>query len=135
MEQAVLQLYTFLEEIYKSLLIFPFFRIINSGSRTDIPAFFNKWFYNRIEKGFVYSRNPFNNDIYRYNLNPKTIDVLCFCTKNPKPMLKDIDLLENYNQFWFVTITPYVKDIEVNVPSFKKVMKSFKKLADNLSPN
>ena len=50
-------------------------------------------------------------------------------------MLKDIDLLENYNQFWFVTITPYVKDIEVNVPSFKKVMKSFKKLADNLSPN
>ncbi len=109
--------------------------IINSGSRTDIPAFFNRWFYNRIEEGFVYSRNPFNNDIYKYSLNPKIIDVLCFCTKNPKPMLKDIDLLQDYNQFWFVTITPYGKDIEVNVPSFKKVMKSFRQLADNLSPD
>ncbi|MBQ3050671.1 MAG: DUF1848 family protein, partial [Clostridia bacterium] len=25
--------------------------IINSGNRTDIPAFFSEWFYNRIRAG------------------------------------------------------------------------------------
>ncbi|MBQ2635303.1 MAG: DUF1848 domain-containing protein [Methanobrevibacter sp.] len=106
--------------------------IINTGSRTDIPAFFSKWFLNRIGEGFVYSRNPFNNDIYRYELNPKIIDVLCFCTKNPRPMIKHLDEINDYNQFWFVTITPYGKDIELNVPNYKNVIKSFKELSEVL---
>lgn len=109
--------------------------IINTGSRTDIPAFFHKWFLNRIDEGFVCSRNPYNDDIYRYPLNPKIIDCLCFCTKNPKPLLKNIDSLDDYNQFWFVTITPYGNDIEVNVPNYKQVIKSFKKLSDTLGIN
>ena len=104
--------------------------IINTGSRTDIPAFFSKWFLNRISEGFVYSRNPFNNDIYRYELNPKITDVLCFCTKNPRPMIKHLDEINGYNQFWFVTITPYGRDIEVNVPDYRKVIKSFKELSE-----
>lgn len=106
--------------------------IINTGSRTDIPAFFSKWLLNRIHEGFVCTRNPYNDDIYRYPLDSKIIDCLCFCTKNPKPLLNSIDELNDFNQFWFVTITPYGKDIEVNVPSFKSVMKSFKELSETL---
>ncbi|MBQ6098537.1 MAG: DUF1848 family protein [Methanobrevibacter sp.] len=109
--------------------------IINTGSRTDIPAFFSKWLFNRIDEGFVCTRNPYNDDIYKYPLDSKIIDCLCFCTKNPKPMLKNIDLLDDYNQFWFVTITPYENDIEANVPNFKKVLKSFKELSDYLGVN
>ena len=108
--------------------------IINTGSRTDIPAFFSKWFLNRINEGFVYSRNPFNNDIYRYELNPKTVDVLCFCSKNPGPMIKHLDEINDYNQFWFVTITPYGKDIEPNVPDYRNVIKSFKELSEVSGP-
>jgi hypothetical protein len=109
--------------------------IINTGSRTDIPAFYSKWFLNRIDEGFVCTRNPYNDDIYRYPLDSKIIDCLCFCTKNPKPLFKNIDRLDDFNQFWFVTITPYGKDIEVNVPSFKKVIKSFKELSNHLGVN
>lgn len=109
--------------------------ILNSGTRTDIPAFFHKWYLNRINEGFVLSRNPFNQDIYRYNINPKTVDCLCFCSKNPKPLVRNLDKLDDYNQFWFVTITPYGKDIEVNVPDFKKVIKTFKELSDYLGSN
>ena len=109
--------------------------IINTGSRTDIPAFFHRWLLNRIDEGFVCTRNPYNDDIYRYPLDSKIIDCLCFCTKNPKPLLKNIDELDDFNQFWFVTITPYDKDIEVNVPDFKKVMKSFKELSEYLGIN
>ena len=34
--------------------------ILNTGSRTDIPAFYSEWFMNRIRAGFVMARNPFN---------------------------------------------------------------------------
>ncbi len=32
--------------------------IINTGQRTDIPAFYSEWFYRRIQEGYVYVRNP-----------------------------------------------------------------------------
>ena len=109
--------------------------IINTGTRTDIPAFFSKWFLNRIEEGFVLSKNPYNNQIYKYNFNPDTVDCLCFCSKNPKPLVRNLDKLSDYKQFWFTTINPYDKDIEVNVPSYKKVMKTFEELSETLGRN
>ncbi len=109
--------------------------IINTGSRTDIPAFFSKWFLNRIDEGSVCTRNPYNEDIYKYPLDSKIIDCLCFCTKNPKPMISNLDKLDDFRQYWFVTITPYGKDIEPNVPSYKNVMKSFKQLSEHLGIN
>ena len=34
--------------------------IINTGCRTDIPAFYAKWLMNRIREGYVLVRNPYN---------------------------------------------------------------------------
>ena len=79
--------------------------ILNTGTRTDIPAFFHKWFLKRIDEGFVLSKNPYNNQIYKYNFDPKTVDCICFCSKNPKPLVRNLDNLSDYRQFWFVTIT------------------------------
>ncbi len=105
--------------------------IINTGCRTDIPAFYAKWFMNRIREGYVLVRNPYNpNQVTKYNLSPEVVDCLAFCTKNPEPMLTYLDELDIYKQYWFVTITPYGKDIEPNVPNKKKVMESFKKLSN-----
>ena len=36
--------------------------IINTGMRTDIPAFYSQWFMNRIRAGFVLVRNPYRPD-------------------------------------------------------------------------
>lgn len=33
--------------------------ILNTGSRTDIPAFYSDWFYNRIQEGYCLVRNPY----------------------------------------------------------------------------
>ena len=107
--------------------------IINTGCRTDIPAFYAKWFMNRIREGYVLVRNPYNpNQVTKYNLSPEVVDCLAFCTKNPEPMLSYLDKLDMYKQYWFVTITPYGKDIEPNVPDKKKVMESFKKLSNHI---
>ncbi|MBN2616850.1 MAG: DUF1848 domain-containing protein [Spirochaetales bacterium] len=110
--------------------------IINTGQRTDIPAFFSDWFYNRISQGFVYVRNPyFNEQITKYVLNPNVVDCLSFCTKNPEPMLGRLHEIKEYNQFWFVTITGYDSDIEPNVPSIDSVIKSFISLSNIVGSN
>ncbi len=103
--------------------------IINTGMRTDIPAFYREWLINRIREGFVLVRNPYNpSQVTRYSLSPEVVDLIVFCTKNPAPMLPHMDILEPCGQYWFVTITPYGKDIEPNVPDKQKVMEDFKKL-------
>jgi len=104
--------------------------IIQTGMRTDIPAFYSKWLLNRIKEGFVLVRNPYNPiQVTRYRLTPDVVDLIAFCTKNPAPMLPYMDALKAYGQYWFVTITPYGKDIEPNVPDKEKVMEDFKRLS------
>ena len=110
--------------------------IINTGQRTDIPAFYSEWFANRLKEGFVCVRNPYNpNQVSRYRLDPSVVDVIGFCTKNPEPMFKYMDLLKEYGQYWFVTITPYGKDIEPNVPDKHRLLDDFKTLSDIVGVN
>ncbi len=107
--------------------------IINTGCRTDIPAFYSKWLMNRIREEYVLVRNPYYpSQITKYSLSPKEVDCLAFCTKNPEPMLKYLGELDQYKQYWFVTITPYGKDIEPVVPDKEKVIESFKKLSNHV---
>lgn len=104
--------------------------IINTGGRTDIPAYYSEWFYNRIKEGCVFTRNPYYPEqVTRYRLTPDVVDVICFCTKNPEPMLKRMEELNAFRQLWYVTITPYGKEIEPGVPEKLKVMDSFKRLS------
>ncbi len=99
--------------------------IINTGMRTDIPAFYSEWLMNRIREGYALVRNPYRPDyVTRYELSSDVVDCLAFCTKNPEPMMKHLHELERFHQYWFVTITPYGKEIEPNVPPKEDVMQS-----------
>ena len=110
--------------------------IINTGQRTDIPAFYADWFVNRLKAGFVLVRNPYNpRSVTRYRLSPEVVDLIGFCTKNPAPMLPHMDLLRPYGQFWYVTITPYGKEIEPGVPDKREVLDSFRRLSDTVGPD
>jgi len=105
--------------------------IIQTGMRTDIPAFYHEWLLNRIREGFVLVRNPYNPaSVTKYSLSPDVVDLIVFCTKNPEPMLPHMGALKPYGQYWFVTITPYGKEIEPYVPDKEKVMESFKRLSE-----
>ena len=105
--------------------------IINTGQRTDIPAFYTPWFINRLKAGFVMARSPYDpRFVTRYRLSPDVVDLIGFCTKNTAPMLAHMDLLKPFHTFWYVTITPYGREIESNVPGKKSVLESFKRLSD-----
>lgn len=108
--------------------------ILSAGMRTDIPAFYSEWFMNRVKDGYVYVRNPYyKSKVTKYIISPDVIDLLCFGTKNPHPMLKYIDeLKENYKMLWYITITPYGKDIEPNVMDKKQVIADVKELSKKI---
>ncbi len=110
--------------------------IINTGQRTDIPAFYSKWFMNRIKEGFVLVRNPYYpNLVTKFKLNNRVVDVIGFCTKNPRPMLKHLDELKDFNMFWYVTITAYDNDLEPNVPKIDDVIDDFIYLSKKIGKN
>ena len=104
--------------------------ILHTGLRTDIPAFYSEWFVNRLRAGDVLVRNPYNPiQVTKYQITPDKVDLISFCTKNPAPMLPHLDELKEYGQYWYVTITPYGKEIEPQVPPKEKVMEDFIRLS------
>ncbi|MDO4623618.1 MAG: DUF1848 domain-containing protein [Eubacteriales bacterium] len=112
--------------------------ILQTGMRTDIPAFYSEWFMNRMKEGFVYVRNPYNPvQVTKYRIDPNVVDLIGFCTKNPAPMLPLLERGSSDEQaamlldasYWFVTITPYGKEIEPHVPDKEKVMDDFIRLS------
>ena len=79
--------------------------IIQTGMRTDIPAFYAEWLYNRIREGYVLVRNPYNErQVTKYSLSPDVVDLIAFCTKNPAPMFPYMDVLKSYGQYCFVVL-------------------------------
>lgn len=110
--------------------------ILQTGMRTDIPAFYSEWFMNRIKEGYVLVRNPYYPEqVTRYEINTNVVDLIAFCTKNPIPMMKYTEKLKAYGQYWFVTITPYGKDLEPNVPDKNIVIKCFRELSGIIGIN
>lgn len=107
--------------------------IISAGMRTDIPAYFSDWFYNRINEGFVCVRNPYYPEqVTRYRLTPDVVDCIHFCTKNPQPMEARLEEIAQFGQFWSVTIAPYGQEIEPRVPDKDTVIASFQRISQKV---
>lgn len=107
--------------------------IISASRRTDIPAFYSEWFFNRLAEGFAYVRNPFNSHrISKVSVDPEVVDCIVFWTKNPKAMLERLDDLRNYRYYFQFTLNPYDKTVEVNVPGKSEIIESFIRLSESV---
>lgn len=88
--------------------------IVSVSRRTDIPAFYPKWFINIIIDGYVLTKKPFNRkQVSKIILSPEYVDCFVFWTKNPTPLIPYLNYLEKYMYYFQVTITAYQSDIEV----------------------
>lgn len=111
--------------------------IISASRRTDIPAFYSKWFMNRIRAGYCTAINPFNYKQVAYvSLKPEDVDVIVFWTKNPEPLMKHLAELDNrgFRYYFQYTLTGYPKTLEPHIPVLQKSIDTFKRLADHISP-
>lgn len=110
--------------------------ILSVSRRTDIPAFYSDWFYNRIRAGFVDVRNPMNvRQISRVKITPDVVDCIVFWTKNPKNMITRLDELDDYKYYFQFTINPYDKQIENHVPFKSEIINTFKELSNKIGKN
>lgn len=101
--------------------------ILFVSGRTDIPAFYSNWFINRVKAGFVDVRNPFNQNLVS-RIYFSDVDLIMFCSKNPLPMINKLDTLK-VPVLFHVTITPYGKDVEPNIPDKRLIIEGVKKLS------
>ena len=101
--------------------------ILFASGRTDIPAFYSNWFINRVKAGFVDVRNPFNQKLVS-RIYFSDVDLIMFCSKNPLPMINKLDILK-VPVLFHVTITPYSKDVEPNIPDKRLIIEGVKKLS------
>jgi hypothetical protein len=107
--------------------------IISASRRTDIPSFYGEWFINRINKGFLFVRNPFSPTVvYRIDINPDIVDCIVFWTKNPESFLDKLQFLRQYNYYFLFTVTPYDTTLEKHLPDKKEIINTFRILSDKL---
>lgn len=106
--------------------------IISASRSTDIPAFYADWFFRRLEKGYSVWKNPFNGKL-SYVSYEKTRFIV-FWSKNPRPLLGYIHILEERNIKCYIqyTLNDYDNEKLEKVPSLEKRIETFKLLVSRL---
>jgi len=109
--------------------------ILSVSRRTDIPAFYSEWFFNRIHAGFVDVRNPMNiHQVSRVNIRPEVVDCIVFWTKDATKIFPRLNELSGYNYYFQYTINPYNNTIERDVPQKYGLIENFKVLSRLIGP-
>ena len=105
--------------------------ILNTGGRTDTVQYYSQWLLNRFREGYVLSRNPlFPNSVNRIELDPKTVDVVVFCSKDYSPILDRLhEISDRFRCYYHYTITAYGTDIEPRVPSIEQSIVTCRRLS------
>ena len=104
--------------------------IISASRSTDIPAFYAKWFINRLAKGYCAWYNPFNQQ--KMYISFERCRVVVFWTKNPDPIIPYLSELNKrgIHYYFQVTLNDYVKEgFEPNVSSVEERVETFIKLS------
>lgn len=105
--------------------------IISASRSTDIPAFYAKWFFNRLAKGYCVWRNPFNQEPLYVSF--KNMKAIVFWTKNPKPIIPHLSELDKrgIHYYFQVTLNDYVREgFEPNLPSVEERVEIFRNLSN-----
>lgn len=107
--------------------------IISASRSTDIPAFYSKWLIDRLEKGYVKWKNPFNGKPLYVTFNKAR--AIVFWSKNPKPLIKHLDFISKKipNYYFQFTLNDYEKEnLERNLPSLDSRIDTFKQLSNQI---
>ncbi len=113
-------------------------QIISASRRTDIPAFYARWFLNRLRDGFVEVANPFNpRQLQRVSLLPPHVIAIVFWTRNPRPLMPHLDWLQDkgYRFYFQWTLNRYPKPLEISGPDWRRTIDAFHELSQRLTPD
>jgi hypothetical protein len=90
--------------------------IVSASYRTDIPAFYARWFLRRLSAGACSVANPYGGGTYDVSLLPGEVDGFVFWTRNIKPLLSELDTVRRIAPFVVqFTVTGYPRALETSV--------------------
>ncbi|MCP9762301.1 DUF1848 domain-containing protein [Lacihabitans soyangensis] len=107
--------------------------IVSASRSTDIPTFYADWFVERWKAGYVKWKNPFNGTPLYVSF--KETRVVVFWTKNPKPMFKHLDFLDEHlkNYYFQFSLNDYDREgYEGKVPRVETRINTFKELSNKI---
>jgi len=111
--------------------------IISASRRTDIPAFYARWFIHRVRAGWCAVPNPFNRDqVSSISLAPGDVDLIVFWTRNPRPLFPYLHELDanGYRYYFQYTLLDYPPLIDRHNPPLRSSLDTFRALADRIGP-
>jgi hypothetical protein len=107
--------------------------IVSASRATDIPAFYAQWFADRLAKGYVVWKNPFNGrPMYVSFAN---VRVVVFWSKNPKPLMPFLRKLDErgVNYYFQFTLNDYEREgFEAGTPPLGERIDMFRALSDRI---
>lgn len=102
-----------------------------------MPAFYSRWFMERIRRGYCTVVNPFNaKQRRRVSLRPEDVDVIAFWTKDPRPLIPHLPELDarGYKYYFQFTLNGYGETLEPHAPALEAALAAFRKLAGAIGP-
>jgi len=112
--------------------------VVSVSRRCDIPAFYPRWFVNRLRAGFALVANPFNPaQVSRVDLTPESARVFVFWTRNPAPLAPYLGELSARGQgFYFLhTLLDYPRELDPFSPRPPRAVEGFRRLAGEIGPD
>jgi hypothetical protein len=110
--------------------------IVSASYRSDIPAFYAEWFFQRLAAGYCLVRNPYSGRLYRVSLRPGDVSGFVFWTRNFSPLLARLEDLRAFGRPFMVqyTLTGYPRSIEAAVIPEENAIGQILELAARVSP-
>jgi hypothetical protein len=92
-------------------------RIVSVSRRTDVPAFYGRWFMGRVREGFVGVVNPYGGKRYLVSLRPEDVSCFVFWSKDFTPFIEHLDALDRlgYRFTFNYTLTALPRVFESDV--------------------
>jgi hypothetical protein len=109
--------------------------IVSASYRTDIPAFYARWFLTRLNAGFCRVANPYGGGSYEVSLAPGAVDGFVLWTRNLRPLLADLDAVRRVAPFVVqFTVTGYPRALETSVIATDEAVDQLREVRRRFGP-
>lgn len=113
-------------------------RIVSVSRRTDVPAYYADWLRQRMERGFAAYPNPHSGKPVFVDLRPESVLCFVFWTRNPRPLFKHLDYIDERYQkrhYTHFTINGLPETLEARNPQIDVALRAVEHLADRYGPD
>ncbi|MBN2055980.1 DUF1848 domain-containing protein [bacterium] len=111
--------------------------VISASRRTDLPAWYGRWFRQRLEEGFARYTNPFSGTEYQVSLTRESVIAFLFWSKDFAPFMSELEHLEElgYPFYCHFTITGLPVVMEPAAPPWSDAVECFAHCANRFGPH